>query len=416
MTNSVIRRKGALVILVAVLLRLAVVAAVEKGIVQLEGNPDTSDLMSFGYNLATGVGYAHAVHEYLPFSQPVEFSSWRPPLFPAVLAALFQFTHSTLWVRLVQVVFSAAALYLLLRIGFLLFGELPALIAGLIFALYPPLVLYGIEITTENLFLFLMMAMIFVFYQGERPHTIRRVFGLGVLLGLAALCRPAGLMLAPAMALAIWLTATIRRAALRVVVVAIAMSLTILPWTYRNYRLFHRLVLITTQGGATFWAGAHLRLDPGASMDEVGYSQHLAFRDVPEPERERYYYRQGFAILDHSPRRVAKMMWGNFKAMYTLVPSALYHSFRTRIVYSLCYIPLLITGVAGWILLRQRWRELTLLWAVVLTNTVLYCIYLGSIRYRVATVDPILALGSGVCLAALVRRIGRGSPALESTP
>jgi len=375
------RWKVTLVILIAVLVRSALVAAVEKGVVRLEENPDSYDLLSFGYNLATGVGFAHAVNESQPFSRPVEFSAWRPPLYPAVLAVALQVTRSTVLLRLLQVAFSAVTLYLFLRVSFLLVGELPSLIAGLIFALYPPLVFYGIEISTENLFFFLLTAIFFAFYQAEQPHTVRRVFGVGVLIGLAALCRPNGLMLAPAVVLAIWLMAPTRGYAIsRTVVVAIAISFTILPWTYRNYQLFHRFVLITTQGGPTFWAGAHLRLDPGATLADVGYAQHSAFREISEPERERYYYRQGLSILDHSPRRVGQLLWANFQAMYALVPSRLYHSSRTRIVYSSSFVPVLITGVAGWFLLRRRWRELALLWGAVVATTALYCIYLGSIR------------------------------------
>ena len=187
-------------------------------------------------------------------------------------------------------------------------------------------------------------------------------------------------------------------------VLVIAVAMVVLPWTYRNYRLFHKFVLISSNGGANLWFGAYFRLVPGASMEEVGYSQHRALRDVPEPEREKYYYHQAFAILDHSPRRWGEMFASNFAAMYTLVPAARLHSAKERLLYSICYVPLLVTGVAGWILLRRRWRELALLWGWVLADTALYCIYISSIRYRVASVDPILILGAGVFGAALLER------------
>ena len=144
-------------------------------------------------------------------------------------------------------------------------------------------------------------------------------------------------------------------------------------------------------------------------MAEIGYSQHQAFRDVPEPDREKYYYRQAFAILDHSPRRWGQMFLSNLAAMYTLVPSARLHSLTSRILYSFSYVPILVSGVAGWVMLRRRWKELSLLWGWVVADTFLYCIYISSIRYRVASIDPILILGTGVCLAALIRR-GGGDP------
>lgn len=408
------RSKSALIILLAVAMRLAFVVAVDRGKINVERNPDAEDYLSFAHNLATGVGFAHALNEAQPFSQPVEFSAWRAPLYPMFLAIAFQVSRSTFFLQSLQIALAAFSLYFLLRIGVLLFGESAALIAGLAFALYPLLIFYSAELTTESLFSFLLSAVLFVFYQGDREHSAPRVFCLGVLTGLAALCRPNGLMLVPALAIAIWLTTHDRGQSIRrVAVLVVAAAMVILPWTYRNYRLYHRVVLISTNGGANLWFGAHFRLDPGASMAEIGYSQHQAFRDVPEPDREKYYYRQAFSILDHSPRRWGQMFVANFAAMYTLVPSARLHSLTNRILYSFSYIPILVSGVAGWVMLRRRWKELSLLWSWVLADTFLYCIYISSIRYRVASIDPILILGTGVCLAALIRRGGDGpNPAI----
>lgn len=407
MTHS-FRWKASLAILFAVLVRLAFVAAVSRAAVTFEFNPDSIDLYSFAYNLSTGVGFAHAVNENRPFSRPVEFSAWRPPLYPMFLAVAFQFSRNTFFLRTLQIALAGGALYFFLRLGFLLFGELATLIASLVFALYPPLIMYAADLGTESLFLFLLMATLFAACAAGKAPSTRRVFWLGVLVGLAALCRPNGLMLAPAVVLAMWLrSGDWRLAVRRGVVLGLAAAMMVLPWTYRNYRLFHEFVLISTNGGATLWAGAHLRLEPGATLAEVGYSQHQALRDWSEPKREHYYYGRAFLILDHSPVRWGEMILANFEEMYTLVPSPLYHSLRNRVVYAVSYIPLLVCGIGGFWVARRRWRELSPIWGWLLTNTALYCLFLSSIRYRIPTVDPFLMLGAGAFLAALAGRYGR---------
>ncbi len=416
------RRKAVLVILIAVVVRLAFVVAVSRGIVAFEFNPDSFDYMSFGHNLATGVGFAHAVNEYQPFSQPVEYSAWRPPLYPAFLAVAFQFSRDTFFLRLLQIGLAVLSLYFFLCLSFILFGEVAALTAGLAFALYPPLIMYAADLGTESLFLLLLLAALFVFYGAGVKHSTARIFFLGVLVGLAALCRPNGLMLAPALVIAIWLTVADRKeAARRIAVFAIAVLLTVLPWTYRNYRLFHRVVLISTGGGAASWSGAHFRLQPGATLSDIGFlhmldslpqAQRRAMESLPEPEQERQFYRWRSEILDRSPSRLAVMAWRNFAAMYTLVPSGQYHSVRNRVLYSVSYIPVLVSGVCGFFLSWRRWKELSLLWVWIMTNTMLYCLYFGTIRYRIPTVDPILMLGAGVCIAA-VWRWWDGTPATE---
>jgi len=395
--------KSGLIILLAVLSRLAFVAAVDAGKLSVARNPDSEDYLSFAHNLATGVGFAHAVNEDQPFSQPVEFSAWRTPLFPMFLAAAFQISRNTLFLRSLQVVLAGCSVYFLMGVALILFGESAALISGLVFALYPLLVFYTAELETETLFVFLLTATLLAYYRGGNKISSVRAFLLGVLTGLAALDRPNGLMLIPAFALAFLLGVSKRGEALwRAAVLVLAAAIVVLPWTYRNYRLYHEFVLISSNEGANLWFGAYFRLVPGASMEEIGYSQHRALRDVPEPERDKYYYHQALAILDHSPQRWGEMFASNFAAMYTLVPSARLHSLSERVSYTICYVPLLVTGMGGWLLLRRRWRELSLLWAWVLADTALYCIYISSIRYRVASVDPILILGTGVLGSALL--------------
>jgi 4-amino-4-deoxy-L-arabinose transferase-like glycosyltransferase len=413
------RCKATFVIALAIVVRLAFVIAVQEGKVSYPASPDMVDYFSFAHNLATGVGFAHAVNEGQPFSKPVEFSAWRPPLFPAFLAIAFQFSRNILFLRLLQVAVAGISAFWFLRIGFVLFGELPALIACLTFAIYPPLVIYSADLASESLFLLLTIGVLFVYYAPGNQRSLTRVAGLGVLVGLAALCRPNGLLLAPALALAIVLTTRGWRQAVReLVVLGMALAMVVLPWTYRNYRLFHQVVLITTAGGPVLWSGVHLRLDPGASLNDLHFvhlqdafpeTERQRMEMLSEPEQEQYFYQKAFKVLDHSPRRFALMVWRNFEAMYTLVPSAQYHSLSNRVLYSISYIPLLLTGVAGWILLLRRWRDLSLLWAWALFTTAFYCFCVIAIRYRVPTIDPILMLGTGVFVDALARVARRNS-------
>jgi len=409
------RQKAALIVLLAVLVRLAFVVAVDTRKLSVAHNPDTEDYLSFAYNLATGIGFAHAINEDQPFSQPVEFSAWRAPLYPMFLAAAFQISRNTLFLRCLQVALAGFSAYFLMEVALILFSQMAALISGVVFALYPLLIFYTADLGTETLFVFLLTATLLVYYRAGGNISSGHAFLLGVLTGLAALDRPNGLMLIPAFALAFWFRKHTRAEALRrIAVLTVAVAMVVLPWTYRNYRLYHKLVLISSNGGANLWFGAYFRLVPDASMEEIGYSQHKALRDVPEPDREKYYYRQAFAILDHSPRRWGEMFASNFAAMYTLVPSAKLHSPKERILYSICFLPLLLSGVAGWIMLRRRWRELALLWGWVLADTFLYCIYVSSIRYRVASVDPVLILGTGVLVATVMSH--RTSMALAVEP
>ena len=112
----------ALIILLAVVVRLAFVIAVDKGKLG-SSTSGCRGRRSFAYNLATGVGFAHAINESQPFSQPVEFSAWRTPLYPMFLSLAFHVSRNAFFLQSLQVALAALSLYFFLRLGLILFGR-----------------------------------------------------------------------------------------------------------------------------------------------------------------------------------------------------------------------------------------------------------------------------------------------------
>ena len=270
--------------------------AVDSGRLRVEHNPDAEDYLSFAHNLATGVGFAHAINEDKPYSQPVEYSAWRAPLYPMFLSVFLHISHSPLFLQSVQIALAAISLYFFLRLGLILFGETASLIAGLVFALYPPIIFDGglavypraVPVAPDSGAVLASIRL--------RRNLVQFVFSFWVCLNwMGRFVQTQRLTLAPALVLAAWLRSSNWNRAATVHGAHGGGRNHGLSRTYRNYRLFHKLVLISTNGGANLWFGAYFRLDPNATMAEVGYSEHQAFRDVPEPEREKILLSPGAA-------------------------------------------------------------------------------------------------------------------------
>jgi hypothetical protein len=81
--NNTFWWKSAVVLLIALVVRFAFALAVGRGVVKMEGNPDSPDLLSCGI-------------------------------------------RARYFLQTLQITFAALALYFFLRLGFILFGELPA--------------------------------------------------------------------------------------------------------------------------------------------------------------------------------------------------------------------------------------------------------------------------------------------------
>jgi 4-amino-4-deoxy-L-arabinose transferase-like glycosyltransferase len=168
---------------------------------------------------------------------PVQ-TAYRAPGFPMLLALVhLVFGRALIAERLAQVAVGVALVVLIYILGRRLFGPRTALAAAALAAVSPVLVLFDATLISEPLFTVLLLGAL-VAALAHRPAPA------GVLIGLAALTRPEGLALVPAVAL---LLGT-RRQALTATLVAAAC---IAPWTIRNAVVLHAFVPVSTETGNT---------------------------------------------------------------------------------------------------------------------------------------------------------------------
>jgi hypothetical protein len=122
-------------------------------------------------------------------------------------------------------------------------------------------------------------------------------------MGLAALTQP-GYMLFPLVIFAIEILrgTGILGSIGRTAVFSIALVLTMLPWTYRNYLVFHRIVAVSTNGGSVFYRANN-------PLADANYS---AEGEVPLPRDEFAADKLGYKLADewieHHPIAFASLM------------------------------------------------------------------------------------------------------------
>jgi hypothetical protein len=227
-------------------------------------------------SLVSGNGYRWYAREDLRLLEPyVKFdltstdydpvrgvpTSFRAPLYPAFLALVYAVAGTGasrfLAARLAQAILLGAPLAPLTYLSAkkLLNGnEKAARISAWIMAAYPMLLIFPIGLGTENLF-FLLLLLSFLFLLSTIEHpTIPRFLFAGFLLGLTALTRSVILPFAGLAVLWVWFILKQKRGA---VLVALALTLTILPWVARNSLLHGRLTGIETSLGYNLYVGYH---------------------------------------------------------------------------------------------------------------------------------------------------------------
>ena len=152
--------------------------------------------------------------------------------------------------RVAQCVFDTLTILLLYEIAQICFGDLTALLAAGIYAVWPTALQYSSMLGSESIYTFLLCWFVLATLRFAAHPTWLRAAGAGVPLGLALLTRGNAVMM---VALLIpWGMVQFRKTP-RLIVRACAMPLMalllLLPWTIRNYLVLHAFIPIQTAGG-----------------------------------------------------------------------------------------------------------------------------------------------------------------------
>lgn len=183
--------------------------------------------------LADGRGFSHV----FPFSTE-HATAWRPPLYPMLLAGVYVVTGPIVFVgQLLGCLVGTAVVVLGTFLASQLPGRFTGAIAGVLLAVYPPLLASDVTILTESLSLFLLVCTVLLV---ER----HRMLGAGVCTGLLMLTRPSAQALAAVFGAWVLCHLGWRKA---IAFVSIAL-LIVTPWVLRNWFVFGRPLLVTSNG------------------------------------------------------------------------------------------------------------------------------------------------------------------------
>jgi 4-amino-4-deoxy-L-arabinose transferase-like glycosyltransferase len=185
--------------------------------------------------------------------------SLRPPLYPAVVAAVYQIAGEGNYpaVRLLQAGLSLLTIVVLYSLGAELESRrVGTWLAGL-YAFYPSLLVYNNLLLTEVLFTTLVCATCLALVRSFRRRSIPTLMLGGILLGLAALTRSVLWLFPVALGtalLATWpgnLGGRMRAGG----ALAVSFAVTMLPWAIRNTRLERTFQAVDCMGGRNFMMG-----------------------------------------------------------------------------------------------------------------------------------------------------------------
>ena len=366
-------------------------------------------------------------------------NSFRPPLYPLVVAAILEAGGGSTALGILQLVLGAATVALTWTIGRRLgLGGFSVVAAGFV-ALDPLLIEYTTFPMTETLFTFLVTLLVVISTPKNRevaslPGNAFRAAVLGIVFGACALCRPTIWPAAAFVAVWTWWRSPrngvpARNWFVHAAIATIATGVVVTPWVVRNWRILGSPVLTTTHGGYTLLLGnndAYFQQVTARPLLEEWRDrapdqfQHRWFQQlVSEMDREigpgagelaqdRWMYRRARRDISANPRlflRACLLRCAEFWNVIPLSPSR--SGISAVLVWGTCagYAIELSLFVVGLLSLLRRWDDRWFFLLVLILNfSLVHLLYWSNMRMR-APLMPLIAVIASRGVAELWTRL-----------
>ncbi len=362
----------------------------------------------------------------------IEGPFFRAPLYPYLLGAIYFLFGAGYWpILVIQSLMGAASAVLLLWVGRRALDLRTGVVAGLIFAIYGPLVFYtGLKLI-PTLSIFLALAAIYCLLVWLGDQKSRWLWIAGLLLGLSAITRPT-VLLFPVVVIA-WVFWKHYRRRLqsglkRLMPLVLGVVIPILPVTVYNFANSGEFIPIGTYGGMNFYIGNNADSDgisarlPGARKDWWGMMQDAermaeteSGRQLTEAEQSTFWLTKGMKDIASHPghflrntlKRCVLLVQGielsnNFDFYFFARKVPLLKYLIWQNVISFPYGLILPLAVIGLILGALRNEKSTSLALYLLAYIPAVVLFFVTARYRLPLV-PLLILFASFGVVQMVR-------------
>lgn len=360
--------------------------------------------------------------EYLTWAEQLASRdfSWPPtpihgPGYPMVLGTILAVVRSLAAARIIQAILGSFTAVFIFLIARKFHGPRAGVMAGLLAAMYAPLILIDVSIFGEGLLVLLLAVSVYVVSTGRR--TIFRSMVAGLAFGFAATVRPTALVLTPLF---------LRRT--KFLLFAALAAYPILPVMFHHWSATGDIVAVQTSGGFNLYLGNSPKHDgtawarPGGEWDWArGAAWRAGVRDAAN--EDPFFVAAAVREIREDPAGFVRLL--GLKALWLIQADEIRdsHSFTFFSLHSplLRWLPgfgiAFALGVAGIIAaVRERTHSWMILGWLVLMPAALLLLVIGM-RYRMPLVPPLIIMagaGADAMLRAFEARQRRALTALAA--
>lgn len=342
------------------------------------------------------------------------FRATRMPLYPGVLALFAVLPYPVVVAKIAHWVVGAWIAVLAGQVAAVLFDRRVGVLAGLWVALDPFFMFFSSLLLTETFF---VAALLFLWLIAARLVVGQSNLGYRGWLSLAAggaICiylRESSVLVVFLLVLILWASHKISwRSSGGASLALLVCVVSLVPWAARNERVTGSWTWLTHRGGVSLYDGVGPQADGSSDLGDV--QQMDAVRGLNEVAWDQFFRREALAAMREDPVRVIRLAGVKLARTWNPLPNVeSYQSTKVRICAAIWTIPTFALAIAGVMLLPKwggnpaKWKAVLLLMPVFHVS-VLHCLFVGSVRYRLPAM-PMLEILAAFATVVLVRRIVR---------
>ncbi len=369
-------------------------------------------------NIAVSLAQDHGFGS--PFRIPTGPTAWMTPVYPWLLSGVFRIFgtytfHSYLVATGLNLLFATLTCIPIFFAGKRIAGTGLGAGAAWLWAIFPNAILLTFESMWDACLSALLAAIILwaTLALAESSHP-RDWIGYGLLWGLALMTNPTLASLLPFLLL--WLAYRARKErhswlALPTIALGVAL-LCCVPWTMRNYSVFHRFVPLRSVFGLQLWLGNNPQAKPpwmGDLHPINDSSEREKYIQMGEMDYMRVKQREAIRYIETHPRREVWLFGQRFVSIWsggTPEPLRDFERndsawFRYVLLFNILAAIGALLGIVLLILRRSIYAFPLAIFPVVFPCA--YYVTLALPRYRLP-IDPVVLLLATIALAGVFRR------------
>ena len=341
---------------------------------------------------------AHNVIEKGHFSRyGVENNACRPPGYPFFLMAIMIFSDSIMVIKLFQLLLYYVSAYLIYKIAQSISNnQQVSLISAGLLLIYPS-ILYTVN-TVYPQILYMCLFLLLLYYLLIKSRSVWMFTLIGIINGFLILIIPIHILFLPFIIYLIWKKNNLFKLSKSVIFVFLTF-LVLLPWTWRNYKIFDDFVFISTNGGKNLLFGNCPLTTPNLGTTDIsGIVEEDVIANLNQAEIDHYYRSKAFNFIKQDPLHYLGLYFKKFINYFNFRNNLSTDNIQERIkdiLIILTWYPILLLALFGLGIkeIRKNYLNFYLLLLFIFSG-LFYAFFFTRIRFRLPFVPFLIIIAA----------------------